>query len=259
MTKHFDYPAIGIRPVIDGRYGGVRESLEQTTMDMAHAAALLFETNLHYPDGSAIRCVIADTCIGGITEAAAAARKFEQQNVGLTLSVTPCWCYGSETMDMHPTWPKAIWGFNGTERPGAVYLAATLAAHNQMGLPAFGIYGHDVQDLHDASISDDVQAKLLSFARAGLAVAMMRGTSYLAIGSVSMGIAGSIVVPDLFREYLGMRNEYVDSSASNKRSTMKRNSNVHWPGQKSIARKEKTPTQLPGNSRAKKKMSNGHL
>ncbi|QEC42605.1 L-fucose isomerase [Pseudobacter ginsenosidimutans] len=212
MTKHFDYPAIGIRPVIDGRYGGVRESLEQTTMEMARAAALLFENSLHYPDGSAVRCVIADTCIGGVTEAAAAARKFEQQNVGLTLSVTPCWCYGSETMDMHPTWPKAIWGFNGTERPGAVYLAATLAAHNQMGLPAFGIYGHDVQDLHDASIPDDVQAKLLSFARAGLAVAMMRGTSYLAIGSVSMGIAGSIVVPDLFREYLGMRNEYVDSS-----------------------------------------------
>ncbi|WP_127130332.1 L-fucose isomerase [Pseudoflavitalea rhizosphaerae] len=212
MTKHFDYPAIGIRPVIDGRYGGVRESLEQTTMDMARAAAHLFENNLHYPDGSAVRCVIADTCIGGVSEAAAAARKFEQQNVGLTLSVTPCWCYGSETMDMHPTWPKAIWGFNGTERPGAVYLAATLAAHNQMGLPAFGIYGHDVQDLHDASIPEDVQAKLISFARAGLAVAMMRGTSYLAIGSVSMGIAGSIVVPDLFREYFGMRNEYVDSS-----------------------------------------------
>ena len=212
MKKENNYPRIGIRPIIDGRLGGVRESLEETTMQMAKTVAALFQNELKYPDGTAVECVIADTTIGGVKEAAACASKFEKENVGVSLSVTPCWCYGSETMDMHPTWPKAIWGFNGTERPGAVYLAATLAAHNQFGLPAFGIYGHDVQDLGDEIIPDDVKAKLLSFARAGLAVAIMRGKSYLAIGSVSMGIAGSIVNPDFFREYLGMRNEYVDSS-----------------------------------------------
>ncbi|MCJ8211630.1 L-fucose isomerase [Mucilaginibacter sp. RS28] len=207
-----NYPKIGIRPIIDGRYGGVRESLEDTTMKMAENVAALFAAELRYPDGTPVQCIIADTCIGGVAEAAACAQKFETSNVGVSLSVTPCWCYGSETMDMHPTMPKAIWGFNGTERPGAVYLAATLAAHNQMGLPAFGIYGHDVQDLGDETIPDDVKDKLLTFAKAGLAVAIMRGKSYLAIGSVSMGIAGSIVVPDLFKDYLGMRNEYVDSS-----------------------------------------------
>src|SRR5690606_13885331 len=172
----------------------------------------LFMQELRYPDGSPVECVIADTCIGGVKEAAACAEKFERENVGLSLSVTPCWCYGSETMDMNPLIPKAIWGFNGTERPGAVYLAATLAAHNQKGLPAFGIYGHDVQDMGDQHIPDDVREKLLAFARAGMAVAIMRGKSYLAIGSVSMGIAGSIVDPELFQSYLGMRNEYVDSS-----------------------------------------------
>jgi L-fucose isomerase len=207
-----NYPKIGIRPIIDGRLGGVRESLEATTMQMAKNVAALFAKELHYPDGSPVQCVIADSCIGGIKEAADCTQKFEANNVGVSLSVTPCWCYGSETMEMHPSWPKAIWGFNGTERPGAVYLAATLAAHNQMGLPAFGIYGRDVQDLGDENIPEDVKEKLLSFARAGLAAAIMRGKSYLAIGSVSMGIAGSIVVPDLFREFLGMRNEYVDSS-----------------------------------------------
>lgn len=212
MKKENNYPRIGIRPIIDGRLGGVRESLEETTMQMAKTVAALFQNELRYPDGTAVECVIADTTIGGVKEAAACASKFEKENVGVSLSVTPCWCYGSETMDMHPTWPKAIWGFNGTERPGAVYLAATLAAHNQFGLPAFSIYGHDVQDLGDEVIPDDVKVKLLSFARAGLAVAIMRGKSYLAIGSVSMGIAGSIVNPDFFREYLGMRNEYVDSS-----------------------------------------------
>jgi L-fucose isomerase len=179
---------------------------------LAQHVAALYEKELRYPDGTPVQCVLADGCIGGVYEANQCARKFEQNNVGLTLSVTPCWAYGSETMDMHPTLPKAIWGFNGTQRPGAVYLAATLAAHNQMGLPAFGIYGRDVQDLGEETIPDDVKDRLLSFARAGLAVAIMRGRSYLAIGSVSMGIAGSIVVPDLFREYLGMRNEYVDSS-----------------------------------------------
>jgi len=207
-----NYPRIGIRPIIDGRLGGVRESLEETTMKMARNVASLYEKTLKYPDGTPVQCVIADSCIGGVHEAAACSSKFEASNVGVSLSVTPCWCYGSETMDMHPYLPKAIWGFNGTERPGAVYLAATLAAHNQMGLPAFGIYGRDVQDLGDETIPEDVRERLLSFARAGLATAIMRGKSYLAIGSVSMGIAGSIVVPDLFREYLGMRNEYVDSS-----------------------------------------------
>lgn len=206
------YPKIGIRPIIDGRLGGVRENLEETTMNMALHVAALFSKELYYPDGSQVQCVIADTCIGGIVEAAACAKKFESNDVGVSLSVTPCWCYGSETMDMHPTIPKAIWGFNGTERPGAVYLAATLAAHTQFGLPAFGIYGRDVQDLGDDAIPDDVKEKLLSFAKAGLAVAIIRGKSYLAIGNVSMGIAGSIVVPDFFQQYLGMRNEYVDST-----------------------------------------------
>ncbi|MCF3112168.1 L-fucose isomerase [Niabella sp. CC-SYL272] len=206
------YPKIGIRPIIDGRLGGIRESLEATTMGMAKAVAALYARELRYPDGSPVECVIADTCIGGVAEAAACAEKFAVSNVGVSLSVTPCWCYGSETMDMNPAIPKAIWGFNGTERPGAVYLAATLAAHNQKGLPCFGIYGRDVQDMGDASIPADVQEKLLGFARAGMAVALMKGQSYLAIGSVSMGIAGSIVDPAFFQEYLGMRNEYVDSS-----------------------------------------------
>src|SRR5258706_9675746 len=178
------YPKIGIRPIIDGRLGGVRESLEETTMQMAKNVAQLYSSILKYPDGSKVECTIADTCIGGIKEAEECRQKFEANNVGVSLSVTPCWCYGSETMDMHPHWPKAIWGFNGTERPGAVYLAAALAAHNQMGLPAFGIYGRDVQDLGDELIPDDVKEKLLSFAKAGLAVAIMRGKSYLAIGSV---------------------------------------------------------------------------
>lgn len=206
------YPKIGIRPIIDGRLGGVRESLEETTMKMAQNVAAFYQKELRYPDGSPVQCVVADSCIGGVYEAAQCVKKFEANDVGVSLSVTPCWCYGSETMDMNPLLPKAIWGFNGTERPGAVYLAATLAAHNQFGLPAFGIYGHDVQDLGDETIPEDVQERLLSFARAGLAVAIMRGKSYLAIGSVCMGIAGSIVVPDVFREFLGMRNEYVDST-----------------------------------------------
>lgn len=212
MSQNNNFPKIGIRPIIDGRLGGVRESLEDTTMKMAKNVAALYQNELKYPDGSPVECVIADSCIGGVAEAAACAKKFEMNNVGVSLSVTPCWCYGSETMDMNPLLPKAIWGFNGTERPGAVYLAATLAAHNQFGLPAFGIYGKDVQDLGDENIPADVTEKLLSFARAGLAVALMRGKSYLAIGSVSMGIAGSMITPSLFREYLGMRNEFIDSS-----------------------------------------------
>src|SRR5690606_23384036 len=206
------YPKIGIRPINDGRLGGIRESLEATTMNMAKAVETLFTEELRYPDGTPVACVIADTCIGGVKEAAAWAEKFEREQVGVSLSVTPCWCYGPETMDMNPLIPTATWGFNGTERPGAVYLAATLAAHNQKGLPAFGIYGMDVQDMRDQHIPKDVRKKLLAFAKAGLAVAIMRGKSYLAIGSVSMGIAGSIVDPDFFQNYLGMRNEYVDSS-----------------------------------------------
>ena len=205
-----EYPKIGIRPTIDGRERGVRESLEQQVMNMANSAATFLSSNLRYPNGKPVECIIADTCIGGVAEAAAAAEKFARAGVGLSLTVTPCWCYGSETMDMDPLIPKAVWGFNGTERPGAVYLAAVLAGHNQKGLPAFGIYGKDVQDSGDTSIPEDVQEKLLRFAKAGLAVAMMKGKSYLSMGSVSMGIAGSIVQEDFFQSYLGMRNEYID-------------------------------------------------
>lgn len=206
------YPKIGIRPIIDGRLGGVRESLEEKTMKMAQTVADLFQNELKYPDGKPYECVIADSCIGGVKEAVDCDEKFKRENVGVSLSVTPCWAYGTETMDFDPQTPKAIWGFNGTERPGGVYLMATLAAHNQKGLPVFSIYGHDVQDLNDDSITEDVKEKLLGFARAGMAVALMRGRSYLAIGSVSMGIAGSAVDPDFFQEFLGMRNEYVDST-----------------------------------------------
>lgn len=204
------YPKIGIRPIIDARQGGIRESLEDKTMNLAKAVADLITSNLRYPDGTPVECVIADSTIGRVAEAAACADKFEHEGVGATISVTSCWCYGSETMDMNPYWPKAVWGFNGTERPGAVYLAAVLAAHAQKGLPAFGIYGHDVQDLDDNTIPADVAEKLLRFARAAVAVAIMRGKSYLSFGSVAMGIAGSIVNPDFFEEYLGMRCESVD-------------------------------------------------
>lgn len=210
-------PKVGIRPAIDGRLGGVRESLENQTMGMARRVAALIAADLRHADGSRVECVIADTCIGGVAEAAMAAGKFEREGVGVSITVTPCWCYGSETIDMHPNMPKAIWGFNGTERPGAVYLAAALAGHNQKGLPAFSIYGHDVQDSTDTSIPADVREKLLRFAKAGIAVATMRGKSYLSVGSVSMGIAGSIVDADFFQTYLGMRNEYVDMSEISRR------------------------------------------
>jgi L-fucose isomerase len=205
-------PKVGIRPTIDGRLGGVRESLETQTMEMARSAARLITDNLRHANGMPVECVIADRTIGGVAEAAMAAEQFARAGVGASLTVTPCWCYGSETMDMDPLIPKAVWGFNGTERPGAVYLAAVLAGHNQKGLPAFGIYGRDVQDAADTSIPEDVAAKILRFVRSGLAVATMRGKSYLSMGSVSMGIAGSIVNEDLFQRYLGMRNEYVDMS-----------------------------------------------
>ncbi|MCD8207483.1 MAG: L-fucose isomerase [Bacteroidales bacterium] len=204
------YPKIGIRPTIDGRQGGVRESLEEKTMNLAKAVAELITNNLRNGDGSPVECVIADGTIGRVAESAACAEKFELEGVGSTITVTSCWCYGSETMDMNPYYPKAVWGFNGTERPGAVYLAAVLAAHAQKGLPAFGIYGHEVQDLSDNTIPCDVAEKILRFARAAQAVATMRGKSYLSMGSVSMGIAGSIVDTAFFQEYLGMRNESVD-------------------------------------------------
>ncbi len=207
-----DYPVIGIRPTIDGRRGAlkVRESLEDQTMNMARSAAKLFEENLRYSNGEPVKVVIADTTIGRVGEAAACAAKFRREGVDITLTVTPCWCYGAETMDMDPMTIKAVWGFNGTERPGAVYLASVLATHAQKGLPAFGIYGHEVQDADDTSIPEDVKEKLLRFGRAAVAAATMRGKSYLQIGSVTMGIGGSIIDPAFIEEYLGMRVESVD-------------------------------------------------
>ena len=207
-----DYPVIGIRPVIDARRGPlkVRESLEEQTMNMAKAAKALFEENLRYSNGEPVKVVIADTTIGRVAETAACAAKFKKEGVDITLSVTPCWCYGSETMDMDPNTIKGVWGFNATERPGAVYLASVLAAHAQKGLPAFGIYGKDVQDADDTAMPCDVKEKLLRFARAAVAVATMRGKSYLQIGSICMGIAGSSIDPDFIEEYLGMRVESVD-------------------------------------------------
>lgn len=210
-------PKVGIRPVIDARLGGVRESLEQTTMEMAEKVATLISASLRHPSGESVVCVISDTTIGRVPEAQLCEQKFLKEDVGLSITVTPCWCYGTETIDMNPTRPKAIWGFNGTERPGAVYLAAALAGHAQKGIPAFSIYGHEVQDQDDTSIPEDVQRLLLQFVKASLAVATMKGRSYLAIGAVSMGIAGSIVHEDFFQNYLGMRNEYVDMSEVNRR------------------------------------------
>ena len=207
-----DYPVIGIRPTIDGRRGvlKVRESLEDQTMNMAKAAAALFEENLRYSNGEPVKVVIADTTIGRVGETAACADKFRKAGVDITLTVTPCWCYGAETMDMDPNTIKGVWGFNGTERPGAVYLASVLATHAQKGLPAFGIYGHDVQEADDTSIPEDVKEKLLRFGRAAVAVATMRGKSYLQIGSICMGIGGSIIDPAFIEDYLGMRVESVD-------------------------------------------------
>ena len=207
-----EYPVIGIRPTIDGRRGalGVRESLEDQTMNMAKSAAALFRENLRYSNGEPVKVVIADTTIGRVAEAAACAEKFRREGVSITLTVTPCWCYGSETMDMERDTIKGVWGFNGTERPGAVYLAAVLAAHAQKGLPAFGIYGHEVQDADDTEIPEDVKEKLLRFGRAAVAAATMRGRSYLQIGSLCMGIAGSQINTDFIEDYLGMRVESVD-------------------------------------------------
>ena len=211
-TAFTSLPKVGIRPTIDGRLGGVRESLERQTMALAKAAARFISERLRHPTGKRVECIIADSCIGGVAEATACAEKFAREQVGLTLTVTPCWCYGSETMDMEPLRPKAVWGFNGTERPGAVYLAAVLAGHTQKGLPAFGIYGRDVKDGGDTTIPDDVGEKILRFVRTGLAVATMRGQSYLGMGGVSMGIAGSIVDQPFFERYLGMRVETIDTT-----------------------------------------------
>ena len=207
-----EYPVIGIRPTIDGRRGElkVRESLEEQTMNMAKSAAKLFEENLRYSNGEPVKVIIADTTIGRVGEAAACAEKFKKAGVDITLTVTPCWCYGAETMDMDPMTIKGVWGFNGTERPGAVYLASVLATHTQKGRPAFGIYGHDVQNADNTDIPEDVKEKLLRFGRAAVAVASMRGKSYLQIGSICMGIGGSIIDPEFIEEYLGMRVESVD-------------------------------------------------
>ena len=212
-----DYPRIGIRPTIDGRRGGVRESLEDQTMGLAQRVAELLSAELRYPDGTAVQCVVAGSTIGGVAEAAECALLFASSGVGLTVTVTPCWCYGTETMDMDPNMPHAVLGFNGTERPGAVYLAAVLAGYAQKGIPAFAIYGKDVQDAGDDSLPEDVRERLLQFARAGLAVALMRGRSYLSMGGVSMGIAGSVVKDDFFSDYLNMRTEYVDMSEFSRR------------------------------------------
>ncbi len=206
-----DLPKVGIRPVIDGRERGVRESLEQQVMTLAQTAAAFISEQLRFPSGETVECVIADTCIGGVAEAALCAEKFRKEGVGVSLTVTPCWCYGTEVMDTDPLLPKAVWGVNGTERPGAVYLAAALAGYTQKGLPTFGIYGRDVQDAGDTTIPEDVKEKILRFVKSGLAVAQMKGKSYLSIGYSSMGIAGSMVDPGFFQKYLGIRTEFVES------------------------------------------------
>jgi len=247
-----DYPVIGIRPTIDGRRGvlKVRESLEDQTMNMALSAKKLFEENIRYSNGEPVKVVIADTTIGRVAEAAACADKFKKAGVDITLTVTPCWCYGAETMDMDPMTIKAVWGFNGTERPGAVYLASVLATHAQKGLPAFGIYGHDVCEADDTSIPEDVKEKLLRFGRAAVAAATMRGKSYLQIGSVTMGIGGSIIDPAFIEEYLGMRVESVDEVEIIRRMT----NNIYdeaefekamaWVKEKCIEGFDKNPEEL---------------
>ena len=247
-----DYPVIGIRPTIDGRRGvlKVRESLEEQTMNMAKSAAKLFTDNLRYSNGEPVKVVIADTTIGRVAEAAACADKFKKAGVDITLTVTPCWCYGAETMDMDPNTIKAVWGFNGTERPGAVYLASVLATHAQKGLPAFGIYGTDVQDVDDTSIPADVEEKLLRFGRAAVACATMRGKSYLQIGSICMGIGGSIISPEFFEEYLGMRVESVDEVEIIRRMTegiydhAEYEKALAWTKEKCIESFDKNPEEL---------------
>ncbi|MCR4576293.1 MAG: L-fucose isomerase [Clostridiales bacterium] len=254
-----EYPAIGIRPVIDGRRGAlkVRESLEDQTMNMAKSAAKLFEENLRYSNGEPVKVVIADTTIGRVGETAACAAKFKKEGVAITLTVTPCWCYGSETMDMEKDTIKAVWGFNGTERPGAVYLASVLASHAQKGLPAFGIYGRDVQDATCTEIPEDVKEKLLRFGRAAVAVATMRGKSYLQIGSICMGIAGSIINPEFVEEYLGMRVESVDEVEIIRRMTegiydkKEYRKALEWTKKYAIEGFDKNPEELQKTRKAK--------
>ena len=254
-----EYPAIGIRPVIDGRRGAlkVRESLEDQTMNMAKSAAKLFEENLRYSNGEPVKVVIADSTIGRVGETAACAAKFKKEGVAITLTVTPCWCYGSETMDMEKDTIKAVWGFNGTERPGAVYLASVLASHAQKGLPAFGIYGRDVQDATCTDIPEDVKEKLLRFGRAAVAVATMRGKSYLQIGSICMGIAGSIINPEFVEEYMGMRVESVDEVEIIRRMTegiydkKEYKKALEWTKKYAIEGFDKNPEELQKSRKAK--------
>ena len=254
-----DYPVIGIRPTIDGRRGvlKVRESLEEQTMNMAKSAAKLFEENLRYTNGEPVKVVIADTTIGRVAEAAACADKFKKEGVDITLTVTPCWCYGAETMDMDPMTIKAVWGFNGTERPGAVYLASVLATHAQKGLPAFGIYGHDVCEADDTEIPEDVKEKLLRFGRAAVAAATMRGKSYLQIGSICMGIGGSIIDPAFIEEYLGMRVESVDEVEIIRRMTegiydeAEYQKALAWTKEKCKIGFDKNPAELQKSDEAK--------
>ena len=254
-----DYPVIGIRPTIDGRRGAlkVRESLEDQTMNMAKSAAKLLEDNLKYSNGEPVKVIIADTTIGRVAEAAACADKFKKAGVDITLTVTPCWCYGAETMDMDPMTIKAVWGFNGTERPGAVYLASVLATHAQKGLPAFGIYGHDVCEANDTEIPEDVKEKLLRFARAAVAAATMRGKSYLQIGSICMGIGGSIIDPAFIEEYLGMRVESVDEVEIIRRMTegiydeAEYQKALAWTKEKCIEGFDKNPEELQKSRDAK--------
>ena len=254
-----DYPVIGIRPTIDGRRGvlKVRESLEEQTMNMAKSAAKLFEENLRYTNGEPVKVVIADTTIGRVAESAACADKFKKEGVDITLTVTPCWCYGAETMDMDPMTIKAVWGFNGTERPGAVYLASALATHAQKGLPAFGIYGHDVCEADDTEIPEDVKEKLLRFGRAAVAAATMRGKSYLQIGSICMGIGGSIIDPAFIEEYLGMRVESVDEVEIIRRMTegiydeAEYQKALAWTKEKCKIGFDKNPAELQKSDEAK--------
>lgn len=203
---------IGIRPVIDGRQFGIRESLEEQTMNMAKAAAELITAKVRHASGEPVECVIADSTIGGIAESAACNEKFSKENVVATLTVTPCWCYVTTVIDENPNTIKAIWGFNGTERPGAVFLAAAMSAYAQIGMPCFSIYGHDVKDADDKTIPEDVEEKILRFARCAAAVGDIRNKSYVNIGAVAMGIAGSYCNEDFFRSYLGMHPEWVDMS-----------------------------------------------
>ena len=246
------YPVIGIRPTIDGRRGAlkVRESLEDQTMGMAKAAKKLFEENLRYSNGEPVKVVIADTTIGRVAESAACAEKFKKEGVDITLTVTPCWCYGSETMDMDPMTIKGVWGLNATERPGAVYLASVLATHAQKGLPAFGIYGHDVVDADDSEIGEDIKEKLLRFGRAAVAAASMRGKSYLQIGSICMGIGGSIIDSDFIESYLGMRVESVDEVEIIRRMTegiydeAEFQKALAWAKEKCIIGFDKNPDEL---------------